>query len=923
MEGVTIRGRRRVLFAGYFGAGNLGDEAILAAELARWAEALGEAFEPRVASQDAAATRRFHGDVGTVPSWDLDLLSAAIRESDLVIWGGGGLLQDRWHVAIEDLFRDPRGGIPGYLRVPLLAAAWGIPCMMYAQGVGPIERTENRRLAGAVLNALAAITVRDEGSAALLEACGVDLPITVTADPAFGLEPGALGPDTRVWIADPILAAAPRVPPDGDRTWIDPYVASLDGWTARTGGGIALVVFDHSKEGDLELCREIRGRLARPDAACVYEWLRPAEVAALLGRCAVVLATRLHAMILGAIAGRPFVALDYDPKVRAVAAQLGGPVLPLTGLDAAALSEALRSAAAEGPAQAAARRDAVEWLRRRDEMNLRRGLALLAAGTGRGISASPARRAAEEEIAMRVLAEQRSAALAGDVQRLSTELGSARRAVEDAIATRVLADQRSAALSGDVQRLSTELESARRHLAEALPQLAVVSRELAQVRGSVAGRAAHALWTAFDRLLPAGSARRALYRRLRGLGRPSEDELAAAIAPGTAEPPAPPVPASRDLAGELDAFERRLFDRGVRSVVLLASPTRLLVDEGQRPTQFALELSRRGLGVIFAFWRWSESEAWPQDRLEENVFQLPIDALAAIPDRIFTRFSGCIRRAVFEFPHPLFLEPLAAAHAEGWTTVYDVLDDWEDFHRVGQAIWYREDFERHLLGSSHAVTAVHPVLAERARRLGARDVAVVPNGVARDIAATDGKRRLPRGRVTVGYFGYLAGAWFDWELIARAAAARPKWKFYLIGYGGSPEGIPMPPNVVLLGRIPQRELAGYAASWDVAIVPFKDSALAAGADPIKIYEYLAMGLPVVVTGVSAPAGAEAFVTRAADLPAFLSALEAAKRSSRGRAARVAWAAECTWEKRVEGALAAVEHAERGDVEKRRLFGAGA
>ena len=75
-----------------------------------------------------------------------------------------------------------------------------------------------------------------------------------------------------------------------------------------------------------------------------------------------------------------------------------------------------------------------------------------------------------------------------------------------------------------------------------------------------------------------------------------------------------------------------------------------------------------------------------------------------------TPSTGCERIALFEFPHPGFFETLSAANSAGWITVYDVLDDWEEFHRVGQAIWYDEPFERHLITACDAVFAIneHP-----------------------------------------------------------------------------------------------------------------------------------------------------------------------------------------------------------------------
>ncbi len=260
-------------------------------------------------------------------------------------------------------------------------------------------------------------------------------------------------------------------------------------------------------------------------------------------------------------------------------------------------------------------------------------------------------------------------------------------------------------------------------------------------------------------------------------------------------------------------------------------------------------------------------------------------------------------------------------NAEGWVTVYDVLDDWAEFHRVGQAVWYDEPFERHLIVATDAVFAINDFLAGRIRELGGEDTGIVGNGLKLGLEVVREERLLERGEVTVGYFGYLAGAWFDWELIAEAARRRPSWRFYLIGYGGSPEGVELPANVALLGKKPQGELAAFAANWDVAIIPFKPDRLAAGADPIKTYEYLAMGLPVVATGVYPPAGGEAFVSRAEGAEAFLEELaRAAARSREGVQARQDYAASCTWAARLDALLSAVERGDQRVAEKRALAG---
>ena len=105
------------------------------------------------------------------------------------------------------------------------------------------------------------------------------------------------------------------------------------------------------------------------------------------------------------------------------------------------------------------------------------------------------------------------------------------------------------------------------------------------------------------------------------------------------------------------------------------------------------------------------------------------------------------------------------------------------------------------------------------------------------------------------------------------------------------------------------------------MIPFKPDRLAAGADPIKTYEYLAMGLPVVVTGVPSPAGAEHLVERAEGVEDFLQAIEraAARRAPEETAARRDFAAGCTWDHRLEALLAALAAGRQRVAEKRALF----
>lgn len=833
---------RRILFSGYFGGGNLGDEALLSAELGRFREALHGQLEPVVVTVDPALTRRLHGEIETVPFQDVKALSLAIAQSELVIWGGGGLLQDHWHVPVEELFLDPQGGVPAYLRVPLLAAAWGRPCMVYGQGVGPLGEPENRRLVGLALSGVDVITVRDASSADLLLECGVTgRPILTTADPVVSIRPApaergleliastGLDPSRR-----PIIAVTPRVPPNGDVSWVGPFCAALKDFGREAEASVLFIPFDQEKGSDARICRELAASCSSSlPVGILSGWRSPEGVAACLGQCDLTIATRLHGLYLSVLTGTPVIALDYDPKVRAAAGEFGPdiPVLSLDGLDERGLTLALAKTLADAPALRPRLLAALESLRLRESGNIENALALLSGRVERG-------------------AQER---------------------------TRELLDERAA-----------------------------LERELNTLKGSRGVRLVMGYWSLANRLLPHGGPLGPLRRLLHGRRessapqtREKQEAVPDSPAPGAPPPvePARPAPEPSDPFLDFDALvgERPGEKKGL---VVLVSGTCLDVDEGQRPTQLALQLAAQGYVVAFVYWRWTREEWRPQDHLDRGIVQIPVDLMLEHFSRLLRQSAFHNRHFLICFPHAGFFEPIAMARAEGWTVAYDVMDDWMEFSRVGQAIWYDEEFEKHLLRTAEAVFAVNEPLARHLRTLGCEAPVVVPNGVSPAIADADEERPLEKGVVTVGYFGYLAGAWFDWDLVAGAARSRPGWRFYLIGYGGGPEGLVLPSNLVLLGKKPQKQLAGFARNWDVAIIPFKAERLAAGADPIKTYEYLAMGLPVVTTGVFPPAGAEHLVRRAADPEEFLTLIEqGARTKERGRGERVEFAGRCTWQTR--------------------------
>ena len=204
---------------------------------------------------------------------------------------------------------------------------------------------------------------------------------------------------------------------------------------------------------------------------------------------------------------------------------------------------------------------------------------------------------------------------------------------------------------------------------------------------------------------------------------------------------------------------------------------------------------------------------------------------------------------MIEFPDSHLFEKVNLANAHSFITLYDCVDDWEEFARAGQAIWYDPAVERYLVRNANLVIATNQRLAEKLKKMGASSVPVIPNGVdLNSFKPGTEKISLQRGTLTVGYFGHLTESWFDWDLITKTAQARMDWVFHIIGYG-EPSGLKLPENVHFWGRVEHRDLSSYPRFWDVAMIPFREGRLTEAVDPIKLYEYLYLGLPVVATNM--------------------------------------------------------------------------
>jgi GT2 family glycosyltransferase/glycosyltransferase involved in cell wall biosynthesis len=491
---------------------------------------------------------------------------------------------------------------------------------------------------------------------------------------------------------------------------------------------------------------------------------------------------------------------------------------------------------------------------------------------------------------------------------------------------------------GLVDELEERLAAREQVILELSAQLERAQGSLQAIRSSSAWRYVRLFWDVSDRLLPPASRRKRLARSAAHLTRLARSEGATAVARAT-------VPLSARL------FLRRTLFKKSRGPVGLDQLTSFtpaawaaersagtahydvvvfpIIDWNfrfQRPQQIARHFARAGHRVLYVateFRPGAKPRLW---ELEPNVVavQLPgprFTSLYAdvIDERLLPDLEAAfadlapelvVRLAVCKVDLP-FWAPIALSLREryGWKLVYDCMDDYASFSTVGKRMVRAEATLSRasdlVLASSRGIFATQSALNPHCLLVpNAADFAhfhTPPVELPADV------RDLPRP--IVGYYGAISD-WFDAELVGELARARPWWTFLLVGstYGADVAPLSGLTNVHLLGEKPYAEIAAYAHAFDVAMIPFKRTPLTDATNPVKLFEYLAAGKPVVASELGELTYYRDQVRLVANRAEWLDALESAMRPASPDvvAARVAFARENSWEARATQITTAVE-----------------
>jgi polysaccharide pyruvyl transferase CsaB len=308
---MTRKGKRcRPLLCGYYGEHNLGDDALLAVLLSQ----LPPGCEPVVTAHDERWVNERYG-VRTCDRRQLLEVVRALALCDGLVLGGGSLLQDA--TSLKSLLY--------YCVLMVVARLQFKTVVLWGQGLGPLLRPMSRVLVRLALPLATAVSWRDGESAQLATRLGRRRQ-SVGSDPvwAYPLQDSWRGP------GGPIVLCWRPVQELETNGWL-PYLKALATLVENSGREVVWLPFHQGQDQGLLQLLHQADLIPRSVAmrSREVEMEHPSEAVACFAEAGLVLAMRLHGLILAALVGCPVSALSYDPKVAAAARAIGCPVQDL------------------------------------------------------------------------------------------------------------------------------------------------------------------------------------------------------------------------------------------------------------------------------------------------------------------------------------------------------------------------------------------------------------------------------------------------------------------------------------------------------------------------------------------------------------------------------------------------------------------
>jgi len=319
----------KLLLAGYYGSGNLGDEAILQALLSQLRKKYPDAVIT-VLSQDAEGTSNAY-NVASIRKYSLFQILISIRNCDAFILGGGGLLQDVTSAR----------SLCYYSVLLFLAKFFGKKTILLGQGIGPVR---NRWILKRALKGIDLVTVRDEMSLKeLMVISAKPRKLVKTADLSFLLGAPDREKGRKILDTDGIKRCKPRLialalRPSIKSRYIENFKAiasACDNLIKEKDCQVVFLTFKYPD--DLQIASHVMGLMKYP-AHVLLRRCAPMEMLDVVSACDGLIGMRLHSLIFASMAQIPSLGLSYDPKVESFQRSIGAQCLSFDAADEGTLT---------------------------------------------------------------------------------------------------------------------------------------------------------------------------------------------------------------------------------------------------------------------------------------------------------------------------------------------------------------------------------------------------------------------------------------------------------------------------------------------------------------------------------------------------------------------------------------------------------
>lgn len=293
-------------------------------------------------------------------------------------------------------------------------------------------------------------------------------------------------------------------------------------------------------------------------------------------------------------------------------------------------------------------------------------------------------------------------------------------------------------------------------------------------------------------------------------------------------------------------------------------------------------------------------------------FERRFRTLGGIKDAIYDRYLDCNSGGnvllIINNPSGCTIEMIKRCAARSQFIIFDWSDDFEQFEEDAEKkallIGNIEEF----IKMANLVICVNDKLTERAKRIN-NNAYTVKNATNyfnfNNTNQSSGTRRrvIPHEAPVIGYMGWINEARLDCSLIEHAASAMPEWNFVFIGPRSHERALESLSekymNVHLLEPVPYDLLPRVLEQFDVCILPNKINDHTDGNDPIKIYDYLACGKPIVTTRTAGVEQFESMVNIANNSGEFLEMIKKCLLQDDDKAQRVKTGYENSWNVRFD------------------------